>query len=134
VDEEKKKQFQGLLDLLKQKLPEVKDVRLTNRLKESAACLVAGEGEAGAYMERILERMGRLKEAPPTKRVLEVNPDHAVLGAMLTIHGRDAADPRLEKYARLLYDQAVLAEGSKVKDPAALARRINELLVKDATT
>ena len=94
IDEEKKKGFQGLLDLLKQKVPEVKDVRLTNRLKESAACLVAAEGEAGAYMERILERMGRLQEMPPAKRVLEVNPDHGVLKAMQTIFQRDAGDPR----------------------------------------
>lgn len=134
VDDAKKQAFQGLLDLLKQKVPEVKDVRLTNRLKESAACLVAGEGVAGAYMERILERMGRMKEAPPNKRVLEVNPDHAVLTAMQTIFTHDPADPRLEAYARLLYDQAIIAEGSKVKDPAAFARRINELLVRTATT
>ena len=54
--------------------------------------------------------------------------------ALQKLHARDAGDARLERYGRLLYDQAVIAEGSRVKDPAALARTVNELLVKDAGT
>ena len=67
-----------------------------------------------------------------TKRVLEVNPEHAAVVAMRELHEKKPDDARLEAYTRLLYDQAVLAEGSKVKDPSAFARRINELLARDA--
>jgi len=61
-----------------------------------------------------------------------VNPDHPAIDAMEKLRNKDSQDPRLEQYALLLYEQAVVAEGSRVKDPGAFARRINELLVKDA--
>jgi molecular chaperone HtpG len=128
---EKIERYKGLLDYLKGKLDEVQDVRLSVRLKESAACLVAGEDGVTAHMERLMQRMGR-GDLAPSKRVLEMNPDHPAVTAMRELFARNAADGRLEAYARLLYDQAVLAEGSKVKDPAALARRINDLLTRDA--
>jgi molecular chaperone HtpG len=133
VDEDKKKQFKPLLDFMKEKLPELKEVRLSSRLKESAACLVADEGDPSAHMERLVQRMGRGQELPPAKRILEVNADHPAIAALQQVFAKDAKDARLEKYTRLLYDQAVLAEGSKVKDPVALAQRINELLVRDAS-
>jgi len=82
-----------------------------------------------AHMERILERMGRGHEAPG-QRILEINPEHPVVAALRQRLDKDRNDPQLEGYARLLYDQALILEGSKVKDPLALARRINELLVK----
>jgi molecular chaperone HtpG len=132
LNDARKQQFQPLLDYLRGKLTEIKDVRLSKRLKESAACLVADEGEMGAHLERLLARMGRDKDFPASKKILEVNPDNPAIEAMRELHGRDAADARLEKYARLLYDQAVIAEGSKVRDPLALARAINELMARDA--
>ncbi len=132
IDEEKKKSLQPLLDYIQTKLPEIKQARLSNRLKESAACLVADEHAPGANMERLMRRMGRGEDLPDLKRILEVNPDHSAIAAMQKLHSKDAADSRLEKYVRLLYDEAVIAEGSKVKDPLALAQRINELIVKDA--
>ena len=136
ADEEAKKaqaeEFKGLLDLLKQKVEEVKEVRLSGRLKESAACLVADEGAMSAHLERLLQRAGRGEEVPPSKRILELNPRHPVVQSMRKLQEQNAADPRIENYARLLYDQAVVAEGSRVKDPAAFARRINELLARDA--
>jgi molecular chaperone HtpG len=134
IDEEKKKAFGGLVDYMKGKLGELKDVRLTNRLKESAACLVADEHGPGAHLERLMQRLGRGQELPESKRILELNPDHAAVNALRQLHAKDAADPRLESFCRLLYDEAVIAEGSKPKDPLALARRINELIVKDAGT
>jgi molecular chaperone HtpG len=124
--------FKGLLDFMKEKLPEVKEVRLSRRLKESAACLVADEHEAGAHLERLMQRLGRGQELPPSKRVLELNPDHAAVQAVQKLHGKNASDERLEKYVRLLYEQAVLGEGSKLPDPVAFARRVNELLARDA--
>jgi molecular chaperone HtpG len=134
VDEEKKKQFQPLLDLMKEKLGDIKEVRLSNRLQESAACLVADEWAMGAHMERLMHRMGRGADIPPQKRILEINPEHAAVQAVQRLFAQDANDLRLETYCRLLYDQAVVAEGSRVKDPLAFTRRINELLTKDASS
>ena len=126
-------QYQGLLAALKGRLAdEVKDVRVSTRLKESAAVLVADEGAMGAHMERLLQRMGRGGEVPPGKRILELNPDHPAVQAVRTLHQQNADDPRIEAYGRLLYDQAVIAEGSRIKDPAAFAKRVNELLAKAA--
>jgi len=124
-------QLKPLLDAVKAKLPDVKDVRVSTRLKESAACLVADDGAMGAHMERIMQRLGR-DDVPAAKRILELNAEHPVVRAMEKIHAKDPADPRLESYALLLYDQAVLAEGSKLKDPAAFARRLNEVLARDS--
>jgi molecular chaperone HtpG len=134
VDEEKKKRLQPLCDYIKERLGELKAVRLSNRLKESAACLVTEEGALGAHMERLMARMGRGQELPPSRKILELNADHPAVEAMHKLLARDANDARLEKYTRLLYDQALLAEGSRVKDPAGFAQRINELLVRDAAS
>jgi len=133
VEEEKKKRFQPLLDFLKEKLPDLKEVRLSRRLRDSAAVLVADEGAMGPHMERLLQRFGRADEIPPSKKILEVNPDHPAIDAMDRLRNKNSNDPRLEQYAQLLYEQAIVAEGSRVKDPVSFARRINELLVKDAS-
>jgi molecular chaperone HtpG len=132
VAADKKERFQPLLDFIKDKVSEIKEVRLSSRLKESAACLVTDEHGVGAHMERLLARMGRGADMPPEKRILEVNADHPAVDGIQKLFARDASDPRLEGYCRILYDQAVLAEGSRVKDPAAFSQRINELLAKDA--
>jgi molecular chaperone HtpG len=134
VDEEKKKRFQPLLDFLKEKLPEIKDVRLSRRLRDSAAVLVAEQGAMGPHMERLLQRFGRADEIPPSKKVLEINPDHPAVAAVEKLLTKDPKDPRLETYIHILYEQALVAEGSRLKDPVAFARRINELLIKDAST
>jgi molecular chaperone HtpG len=131
VGEEQKKQFEPLLQTLKEKLgEEVKDVRLSARLKESAAVLVADEGAMSAHLERLLQRMGRGDEVPPAKRILELNPTHPAVQALLKLSEKHAADARLDAYGRLLYDEAVIAEGSRIKDPAGFARRVNELIAK----
>ena len=131
MGEEQKKQFQPLLDTLKERLgEEVKDVRLSARLKESAAVLVADEGAMSAHLERLLQRMGRGDEVPPAKRILELNPTHPAVQALLKLREKDANDARLDAYGRLLYDEAVIAEGSRIKDPAGFARRVNELITK----
>jgi molecular chaperone HtpG len=133
ISEERKKEFQGLLDYLKTQLTDVQEARLTSRLTESAVCLVSEEGTWSANVERMMQRLRHDHAAPEHKRVLEVNPDHAVVRAVQAIHARDAADPRLEKFARLLYDQALIAEGSKLKDPQDFARRLNELMLAQAS-
>jgi molecular chaperone HtpG len=131
--EEAAGRFQPLLDTLKAQFQTLKDVRLSRRLKESAACLVAEEGALGANMERLLQKMGKADSfGGASPRILELNPEHAAVQGLLKIHQQDPADPRLADYAALLYDQAVLAEGSRVPDPSAFARRINDLIRKDA--
>jgi molecular chaperone HtpG len=125
-----KERFAGLIAAFKEKLPEVADVRLTKRLTESAACLVAEAHGMSAHMERLMERFGRGDEK--TKRVLELNPDSPAVEAARELHQKNATDPRVETYARLLFEQAVIAEGSKVADPIAFARRVNDLIARDA--
>lgn len=125
--------LKGALELLKKKLEtEVKDVRLSSRLKESAAILVADDWGMTAHMERLMERMGRGAEMPDSKRVLELNPDHPVVAAIQKMAEKDALDPRIESYGRLLLDQATIAEGSKIKDPAGFAKRVNALIENGA--
>jgi len=132
VPAEKKTAFQPLLAFMRGKLTEVKDVRLSSRLRESAACLVADEGQMGAHMERLMQRMGRGQDLPAAKRILELNPDHATVTAIQQLYAKNAADDRLEAYARLLYDEAVIAEGNKVRDPLAFSRYINDVVARDA--
>jgi molecular chaperone HtpG len=132
IPPEKKQTFGPLLEFMKSKLSEIKEVRLSSRLKESAVCLVADEGEISAHLERLVRRMGRGQELPETKRILEVNPDHPAMVAVQQLLANKPDDPRLEKYCRLLYEEAVLAEGSRLREPLAFAQRINELLVRDA--
>jgi molecular chaperone HtpG len=123
-------QFQKLFDFLKSKLPEVSAIRLSRRMKDSAACLVAGPGGMSAHLERLMKGMGRDEEREPARRILELNGDHPAVRALQQLYEQDAQDPRVESYTRLLYDQAVIAEGSRIKDPAGFAQRINELLVQ----
>jgi molecular chaperone HtpG len=132
VPEGTKEKFAALVKVLKEKLPEVAEVRLTNRLTESATCLVAAAHGPSAHMERIMERMGRA--AGDTKRVLELNPNHPTVEAIRRLQETHAEDARLNLYARLLYEQAVIAEGSKVSDPVAFAKRVNDLITRDAQT
>jgi molecular chaperone HtpG len=133
VDKAKQEQFRPLLDALKAKLAdEVEDVRLSSRLKESAAVLVAEGGAIGAHLERLLQRMGRGEELPPTKRTLELNGDHPAVQALRKLQQDNPDDPRVESYGRLLYEQALVAEGSRIKDPSGFAKRVNELIAKVA--
>ncbi|HTU18242.1 MAG TPA: molecular chaperone HtpG [Gemmataceae bacterium] len=127
---EMQEQFKQLFDYLRGKLPEVSDIRLSSRLKDSAACLVAGSGSMSAHLERLMQRMGRAEEMEPARRILELNGEHPAVRALQQLYEKDAQDPRVESYARLLYDQAVIAEGSRIKDPASFAQRINEMLVQ----
>jgi molecular chaperone HtpG len=131
VSAETKDTFANLLAGLKVKLPEVADVRLTNRLTESAACLVTDGPGMSAHMERLLKRAGQGSGAG-SKRVLELNPANPAVQAVRELHAKDAQDPRLDAYARLFYEQAVIAEGSKVPDPVAFAKRVNDLIAAAA--
>ncbi len=134
ADEDAKKPVEGsekyedLIKFLKTRISEVSEIRLSRRLKESASCLVTDGAAMSANYERILHKLGRLGEGHESKRVLELNGEHPAVAGLRDLYARDANDPRVENYGRLLYEEAVIAEGSKLKDPTAFARRINELI------
>ncbi len=122
--------FRGLLEAFKAKLPGLKDVRLTSRLRDSASCLVSEGAAPDPRMEQLLARLGQ--GSGPSPRVLELNPEHAAVRAVLELHHKHPEDPRLEAYAKLFHGQALLAEGSRIEDPAAFTRALNTILEKDA--
>ena len=132
--EENQKKLQGLLEVLKEKLPEVKDVRLSSRLTDSASCLVTDENDMSANLERLMKKMGHDHQGPESKRILELNGSHQVVSALHKIFEANKNDTKIADYGRLLYYQAVIAEGSKVKDPLELSQLVNKLLMKDALT
>lgn len=106
-------------DVLKDK---AKDVRITLRLTDSASCLVSDEGEMSGYLLRMLKQAGQ--KAPEVHPILELNPEHALVRKL-----RDVADDAsFEDRVRILFDQALLAEGGMLEDPAAYVQRINRLL------
>ncbi|MFA7503775.1 MAG: molecular chaperone HtpG [Burkholderiaceae bacterium] len=129
ADEEEKAQadrsaeeHKELLGRLREALGErVKEVRVTRRLTESASCLVSDEGEISAHLERLLKQAGQT--APERKPILEINPEHALIG-------RIAADEEdIGDWAMLLFEQALLAEGGQLEDPTGFVRRVNRMLL-----
>ncbi|HWI40473.1 MAG TPA: molecular chaperone HtpG, partial [Verrucomicrobiae bacterium] len=129
--EESEKKYRGLLEFIKEKLSDqVKEVRFSSRLTDSACCLVADEYGLNANMERILRAMNQ--EVPESKRVLELNPDHQLLQRLGDMYEKDKGESRLADYCELLYDQALLTEGSAIKDPLRFSRLVTELMVDAA--
>ncbi|MGE5172454.1 MAG: molecular chaperone HtpG [Betaproteobacteria bacterium] len=128
---EDKGKFEKLLAKIREQLKsEVKDVRLSGRLTDSACCLVADEGGLDPQMEKLLKSMGQ--EVPPQKRILEINPQHQIFYAMNTMIEKGGKDELLKEYIDLLYNQALLLEGSKVKDPAGFARSMAKMMIENA--
>jgi len=131
-DEEEKKQaeatataFQPMLERLKAALKDrVKDVRTTTRLVDSPACIVVDEGDMSSHLARLLKQAGQ--SAPKSLPTLEVNPVHALLQRL---EGTAEGDERFDDLAQILFDQALLAEGGQLEDPAAYVKRVNRLLV-----
>ena len=125
-----RKKYAKLLDLMGDLLDkDVKEVRLSGRLKASACCLVADEGEMDPQMEKLLRSMGQ--DVPKRKRILEINPSHQIFESMNKIFEEDRGNKILEEYTELLYDQALLLEGSKPRDSAAFAKAIAKLMVEN---
>ena len=106
---------------------DVKEVRFSSRLKSSAAVLVSDEGGLSPSLERMLKSSGQ--EIPKQKRILELNPDHALLGGLKRLFDVDAKSPRIGEYAEMLLGQALLAEGSALEDPARFTRLVTDLMV-----
>jgi molecular chaperone HtpG len=127
--EQKQKELSDLLACLRVHLQaEVKEVRLSNRLTSSLACLVSDADDLSPRMQRMFEQMGQ--PMPKVKPVLEINPSHAVIGKLEQLFAQSSADPRLALYARLLFDQAHLADSGHVTDPNAFAQALSDLMLR----
>ncbi len=127
--EEQKKEYGDLLELMKEELKGlVGEVRISGRLKDSAVCLVAGEHDLDPKMVKMFEAMGQV--VPKGQRVLEVNPNHELIGRMKTLFAADRGSAQLKEYVGLLYDQALLLEGDRPRDPVAFARAMSKLMAE----
>jgi len=126
-DEDEKKQaeeaaaeFKPVLERLKTALKDrAKDVRVTTRLVESPACIVVDEGDMSGHLARLLKQAGQ--DAPKSLPTLEVNASHALVKRL-------ESDARFDDLAQIIFDQALLAEGGHLEDPAAYVQRVNRLL------
>ena len=126
-----KDKFENLLTFIKEALKdEVKDVRISGRLKESPCCLVGDEGDLDPRMEKLLKSMGQ--DIPDRKKILEINPLHPIFDTMLRLFEKDKSDNILKEYAALILDQALLLEGSKPKDPVLLVKYLSSLMLEHA--
>jgi molecular chaperone HtpG len=120
--EETAKAYAELVGRIREALGDrVKDVRVTDRLTDSPSCLVSDDNEISGTLERLLKQAGQ--KAPDRKPILEINPGHPLLERMKA----DTEDTG--GWARLLFDQALLAEGGQLEDPAGFVRRLNDMLL-----
>ena len=127
--EEKEREHRDLLEALETVLSErVSSVRFSSRLTDSAAVLVDEAGAPGKHMERMMRQAGR--DVPVRKRVLELNPDHAVVAKLGELHAADKGSDRLGEFAELLLGQAFLAEGAPLPDPKRFAELVSRLMIE----
>ncbi len=121
---ELEEQSKGLVERIKKALDErVGEVRVTHRLTDSPACLVADESGMSTHLERMLKEAGQTM--PNAKPHLEINPNHPLVQRLET----ETVDEQFEAFSQLLFEQAVLAEGGELDDPATFVRRMNQMLL-----
>ena len=124
---EDKPVFDGLFTAMKVVLDgHVREVRASKRLTDSPVCLVVPEGGQHAYLERLMRNHDA--NAPKTLRIMEVNTGHPLIANLAALQTNEADSDRVKEWVEILYDQALLLEGSPVEDPARLARRMTTLL------
>jgi molecular chaperone HtpG len=129
--EDKKKTYQSLLELMQRTLEkEVKEVRLSNRLTTSPACLVGNDFDMSPQLERLLRQTEGAGDFKAQKRILELNPTHPLLEKLQGRFASDPGDPALRDFAHLLFGHALLAEGSELDDPARYNRLVGDLMLK----
>ena len=126
--EEKKKiekDAKSLIEKIQKALGEkVKEVKVTHRLTDSPACLVAGENDLSGNLERLLKAAGQ--KTPDTKPILEINPSHKLIQKL-----ENTTDSgRFNDFAEVIFDQALISEGGQLKDPVAFVKKINQFLVE----
>ena len=116
--------FRELTDKVKESLgDQVKEVRITHRLTDSPACLVSDEHDISGNLERILKQAGQ--NVPQTKPILELNPTHPIVVKIKAEIGKE----RFDDWSHILFDQATLAEGGQLEDPAGFVQRLNGLIL-----
>ncbi len=111
---------------------DVKDVRVSERLTDSAVCLVAADGDMDLHLERMLRQQGHMN-VPSAARILELNPGHPLIRKLTGLIDQPADSEILDETARLLLDQAKILEGDSIPDPAAFSRRLNLVLERGLT-
>ncbi|BFM11887.1 molecular chaperone HtpG [Simiduia litorea] len=125
AQEESAKTHADLIARVKKALEaQVSEVRVTHRLTDSPACLVVGDQDMGAQMRRLLEQAGQ--KVPESKPIFEINPEHPLLLKL----DQEPDEARFEDLAKVLFDQAHLAEGGQLEDPALYVARLNKLLLE----
>ncbi|MDO8332702.1 MAG: molecular chaperone HtpG, partial [Pseudomonas sp.] len=123
--EEVAKSKEGLLERLKATLADaVSEVRVSHRLTDSPAILAIGEQDMGMQMRQILEASGQ--KVPESKPIFEINPAHPLIEKL----DAEQSEDRFADLTHILFDQAALAAGDSLKDPATYVRRLNKLLVE----
>jgi molecular chaperone HtpG len=123
--EEAAEEHKGLLERIKTALDDrVQEVRVTNRLTDSPACLVVGDFDMGAQMKKIMEAAGQ--KVPDSKPIFEINVDHPLVQRLEKEQGED----RFSELSAVLLDQATLASGEQLPDPGAYVSRLNRLLLE----
>ncbi len=123
-------EYLDLMTLLKAKLDNhVKEVRLTNRLTDSPACLVVAEEDMSPRLERILQMQGGT--APKQRRIMELNPDHEIVMKLKERVDGDKDDEAIDDFAELLFGGALLAEGSELKDPGRFSQSLSRLMTRN---
>lgn len=128
VQREARDKYEKMLGLFKERLKDhVGDVRFSGRLKDSPCCLVAEEGAPDATTEKILRALGQ--DLPVQKKILELNPSHPLLERMHGFFLKDSAGDLVGQYIDLLYDQALILEGSRPRDPSAFAAALSRLML-----
>lgn len=131
--EEKAKVFSVLTERFANVLDDrVQEVRVSERLEESPVCLVVPEGGVHAHIERMLRANDQ--NVPKSKRILEVNPDHSLIQNLNALNEREPESSQVQQWIEMLYDQALLTEGSPIEDPIGFARRITKLMEKSIQT
>ncbi len=125
---ESEKQYERLLKFMQKKLEsDVKEVRFSNRLTDSACCLVVDEEGLDITMEKLMKAMNQ--DIPPSKRILELNPDHPLLPKLKELYDKNESDPKLSDYIELLHDQALLTAGAVPRNPLKFTKLISDLMV-----
>ncbi len=125
---EKEESSKDLVARLKSALGDkVEDVRVTNRLTDSPACIVLSEQDMAMHMQRILKEAGH--DLPSSKPVLEINPDHPIVQKL----DAEKSEELFSDWSDILFDQAMLAEGGQLEDPAGFVSKLNAMLIAIAS-
>jgi molecular chaperone HtpG len=125
--EEKAKSSEKLIKRMKKALDDkVEDVRVTNRLTDSPACIILNEQDMAMHMQRLLKEAGHAM--PSSRPVLEINPDHPIVKKLKV----EKSKKKFDDWSNILFDQAILAEGGQLEDPASFVAKLNKMLVSIA--